>query len=90
MPVILWGIAIIALARWYYLKLKRRRAIRAIMYLQRIAYGGDIAETNLVVLALEGRTVDAVECQTNVMLNQIYSGDRGLAVMYAKVAGFRG
>lgn len=87
---IIIGIALVVLVRWYYLKSKKRQAIRACLYLQRIAYGGDVAETNMIVLALESRTVDSVERETNVMLNQIYGGDRGIALMHARHEGYRG
>ena len=87
---IILGLVLIAAVRWYYLKSKTRQAVRSILYLQRIAYGFDTVETNMIVLALESRTVDAAERETNVMLNQIYDGDRGVALMHARLEGFRG
>lgn len=84
------SILAVALPSMYYLKRKKRRATRAILYLQRIAYDVSIEAANDLVLALDAGTLVSVQGETNVMLYDIYDGNESAVIRHAILEGFRG
>ncbi len=84
------SVLVASLASWHYLKLRKRRATRAILYLQRIAYGATTQEANDIVLPLDASTLTGVEMETNTMLYDIYNGNQSAAIAHARHEGFRG
>lgn len=88
------GIVLLIVARWYYLKAKKRRATRALIYTAQMLneeFSEDKRDaTNVLVQTFDNHVLDQMECEVRGMLYTLYGGNRSAAIKHAQMEGFRG